>query len=229
MKNNRKSNKDVPDFAPGDLSNNTTNNWFASGSQYKISANRWFIVAMVMAFISATLAVTINILLPLKTIETVQVTKAEGGRIAVDSTPVGKWVPDNESIGYFISQWGANVFGINRSTLDVTLRDSADIVIDAAVDQLRELRRKDNPLVLLRDNPSYSRAYEFRTINFIKNDVALLRFKTITRKGDDVKVVYYAMTITFTLIKPNTMAKVMKNPAGMYVTNFNITEEVLAK
>lgn len=229
MNKNRKSNKEVPDFAPGDLSNKTANNWFAAGSQYHISSNRWFVVAMLMTCIAASLAITINMLLPLKTIETVQVSKAEGGRITVDSTPVGKWIPDNESLGYFISLWGSNVFGINRSTLDVTLRDSTEIVIDAAVDQLRDLRRKDNPLVLLRDNPSFNRAYEFRTINFIKNDVALLRFRTITRKGDDVKIVYYAMTITFTLIKPNTMAKVMKNPTGLYITNFNITEEVPAK
>jgi type IV secretory pathway component VirB8 len=111
----------------------------------------------------------------------------------------------------------------------LTITESAEIAIGNATAQLRELRNKDNPLVLLQQNQNLIRTYEYVTINFIKDDVALLRFRTITRNNDQVALVNYAMTITFTRIKPKTREQIIRNPAGLFITNFNINEELVSK
>lgn len=218
-------NQGIPDFAPSDVAHDTMRKYFETGAQPTIERNRWFLISIILAGALVAQAIAINMLFPLKQVEPYAIKKEAGGRLVVDETPIGKWTPDKDSIAYFLNQWANNVFDINRSTLDKTVRDASEIVIGSAVSQLRDLRLKDNPILLLRDNPIYNRSYEYKSINFIKDDVALIRFKTIERKNDSVKEVHYAMTITFTLIKPKTREQLIHNPAGLYVTNFNLTEE----
>jgi type IV secretory pathway component VirB8 len=220
-----------PDFAPGPLSKDTALEHFERGARPSLERNRWFLIALILATGHVFNGIGWNIALPLKTIETFQVNKAEGGRLVADGTPVGAWVPDSDSIMYFLNQWATNVFVVDRANIEGTLTAAGERVTGAAKAQLGEMRRKDNPLVALRDYPQYSRGYEFITLNFVKDDVALLRFRTIERLSPESKpkIVTYAMTISFTRVKPTTRADVMKNPAGLFVTNFNLTEESVSQ
>jgi len=220
-----------PDFAPGDIARDTTLEHFERGARPMLERNRWFLIALVLAVAHVANAVSWNIFLPLKSVETFQVKKAEGGRLDADGTPVGAWVPDSDSISYFINQWATNVYVVDRANIEGTLTAAAERVIGPAKAQLQEMRKKDNPLVTLRDYPQYSRGYEFITLNFIKDDVALLRFRTITRLAPEAPAttVTYAMTLSFTRVKPTTRKEVLKNPAGLFITNINLTEESVSK
>ncbi|MBR5999703.1 MAG: hypothetical protein IK089_00410, partial [Oxalobacter sp.] len=71
----------------------------------------------------------------------------------------------------------------------------------------------------------YSRSYTFMSINFLNAETALLRFKTTTRKADVVEEDVYLMTVVFTLVKPKNVDQVVRNPAGLYVTNFTLSKE----
>lgn len=217
--------KGIPDFAPGDVANDTARIHFERGALPNIEKNRWFLIALVMGAGNLILGYGYVHLLPLKQIEPYAVQKAEGGRLVVDESPIGRWTPDKDSLAYHLNQWANDVYDINRSTIDRTLARSTALVVGNAVGQLRELRYANNPMVLLRDNLDYTRTYEFKTINFIKDDVALLRFRTITRTNGAVTENHYAMTVTFTLIKPKTREQLITNPAGLYITNFHATEE----
>lgn len=220
-----------PDFAPGHLAKDTALEHFERGARPSLERNRWFLIALVLAAGHVANGIGWNIALPLKTVQTFQVNKVDGGRLVADGTAVGNWAPDSDSIAYFLNKWANSVFDVNRATIDGTLTESGELVIGSAKAQLQELRRKDNPLVSLRDYPQYSRTYEFTTVNFIKDDVALLRFRTIARLTPESTptVVTYAMTVSFTRVKPTTRAEVMKNPAGLFITNINLTEESVSK
>lgn len=222
---------DGSDFAPGRFRLDTAEKYFERGVKATVERNRWFLIAVVLGVGHVVNGFSWNAFLPLKTIETIQVNKVEGGRLVADGTVVGNWVPDQDSIAYFINQWAMSVFDINRATIDSTLAKSVEQVVGTAKIQLQELRRNSNPLLLLNQHPEYSRSYEFSTINFIKDDVALLRFRTVSRTSPRSQpvTVTYAMTVTFSRIKPTTRAAVMKNPAGLYITNFNLTEEAVTK
>lgn len=222
--------QNVPDFAPGTISADTQRKYFESGTGPKIERNRWFFIALLEAVAIIGCVYTFNVLLPLKTVETYQVNKVEGGRLITEGTPVGSWAPDADSIAYHLNRWANSVFDINRSTIEQNIADSTEMTIGNATEQLRELRSKENPLLLLKDNPELIRTYEYTSINFIKDDVALLRFKTITRvPGKKPKEVPYSITINFTRVKPKTKAQVMRNPAGLFVSNFSLNEENISK
>lgn len=229
---NPKSSRDVPpDFAPGQLADDTALEHFERGARPSLERNRWFLIALVLAAGHLANGISWNIALPLKSIETFQVNKVEGGRLVADGTAVGNWAPDSDSIAYFLNKWTNSVFDVNRATIEGTLTEAGGLVVGSAKAQLAELRKKDNPLVSLRDYPQYNRTYEFTTINFIKDDVALLRFRTITRLSAESQpqITTYAMTVSFTRVKPTTRAEVMKNPAGLFITNINLTEESISK
>jgi type IV secretory pathway component VirB8 len=220
-----------PDFAPGEMSKDTALEHFERGARPSLERNRWFLIALVLATGHVFNGIGWNIALPLKSVETFQVNKVDGGRLVADGTAVGNWAPDSDSIAYFLNKWANSAFDVNRATIEGTLTEAGGLVIGSAKAQLAELRKKDNPLVALRDFPGYNRTYEYITLNFVKDDVALLRFRTITRLSAEAApmTVTYAMTVSFTRVKPTSRAEVMKNPAGLFITNINITEESVSK
>lgn len=220
-----------PDFAPGPIAQDTTAEYFERGARPTLERNRLFLITVLLAAGHLATGIAWNVLLPLKSVETFQVNKVEGGRLVADGSAVGNWAPDSDSIAYFLNKWANSVFDVNRATIDGTLTEAGGLVIGSAKAQLQEMRKKDNPLVSLRDYPQYSRSYDFTTLNFIKDDVALIRFRTLTRLAPESApmIVTYAMTVSFTRVKPVTRAEVMKNPAGLFITNINITEESVSK
>lgn len=220
-----------PDFAPGPPKQAATNEYFSRGSKKDVQNNRLFFIAAILAAGHVLQGVAWNGFLPLKSVETVVVNQGENGRLVSDGTPVGTWTPDDEAIDYFVNQWASKTWDVNRATIESTFAESAEQVVGIAKVQMQELRNKDNPLASLHDNPGYSRTYEFISMNKVKDDVRLLRFKTITRLSPEAQPVprTYAMTVTFTRVKPRTRAEVMKNPAGLFITSFNPTEESVSK
>lgn len=231
MKNTAKKRSDgtPPDFAPGDIARDTSREYFERGAKASIERNRWFLIALLLVGGHIANGFAWGVMLPLKTVETYQINKVEGGRLVADPNAVGHWSPDSDSISYFLNKWASNVMEVNSATIEGTLAQASEIAVGTAKDQLRELRLKDNPLIMLRDVPGYSRNYEFVSFNTVKDDVVLLRFKTVTRRGDFATTATHSMTITFTRVKPTTRAQVMKNPAGLFVTNFNLTEESVSQ
>ena len=220
-----------PDFAPGHLAQDTALEYFERGARPSLERNRWFLIAVVLAAGHVANGIGWNIALPLKSVETFQINKVDGGRLVADGTAVGNWAPDSDSIAYFLNKWANSAFDVNRATIEGTLSEAGGLVVGSAKAQLAELRKKDNPMLSLRDYPLYSRTYEYITLNFVKDDVALLRFRTITRLSPEAAPVTatYAMTLSFTRVKPTKRAEVMKNPAGLFITNINITEESVSK
>ncbi len=213
----------IPEFAPP-LAEDTP--FFDRSAKPRVERNRWFVITALLASGYLPLLITLMMLFPLKTVETYLVTKAPGGRAIVDGQPIGTWVPDQEMIGFFVNDWARSVWDINASTLARTTKQSAEMTVGNAIEQLKALRVKDNPFALLNEAPGLVRTYENVSINFINDNTAFLRFNTTTlRPGIESKVRTYALTATFTRIKPATKAESLRNPAGLFITNFSHSEE----
>lgn len=215
------------DFAPGSIGSDASVLHFERGAKQTIERNRWFFISCVLGVALIAQGFAMSALLPLKTVETHLVREVGGGRLVADGAPVGTWAPDDDAVDYFLNQWAYKTWDINAATVDSMIAESSEQVVGTAKVQLQELRKKTNPYVLLKDYPGYSRTYELISVNKVQDDVRLIRFRTITRLAPDVtpKVTVYAMTVTFTRVKPRTRTDVMKNPAGLFITSFNTTEE----
>lgn len=217
----------VPDYTPGPLEESATKEYFERGSKAVIEKNRWFVIAILLAIGLVAAVVAILAMMPLKTVDTVIVKQADTGRLMADTTVGGTWEPDQDATAYFLNQWLGDVYSINVSTIRKTMANATEMVTGIAVAQLSDLYRKENPLLALSQNPQIFRDREFISINFIKADTALIRYKLTTRldanKPPDVR--NYAMTITFVKIKPTTRDGVMRNPGGIFIANFSNSEE----
>ncbi|UTY55867.1 VirB8/TrbF family protein [Massilia sp. erpn] len=220
-----------PDFAPGPTRQAAELEFFERGAKKRIENNRLFFIAILLAAGHVVQGIAWNGFLPLKTVETYVVNQVDKGRLVADGTPVGTWTPDDDAIDYFVNQWASKTWDVNRATIENTFAESAEQAVGMAKVQMQELRKNDNPLASLHDNPGYSRIYEFVSMNKVKDDVRLVRFRTITRLSPEAapRITTYAMTVTFTRIKPRTRSEVMKNPAGLFITSFNPTEESVSK
>ncbi|MGT2460241.1 type IV secretion system protein (plasmid) [Cupriavidus basilensis] len=224
--------KAPPDFTPGPPEEAARRVHYEMGAGSRIERNRWFLISCVLGLALLAHGVGISFLFPLKSVEPVVILQSESGRRVVDTSQSGSWVPDQPALSFSLNQWVEWVFAINGATVEGNLARAASRTVGTASDQLRDLRRKENPLVLLRDNPRLVREYENLSINFIGNGgAALIRFRTTTRRapGTLAEPRTYAMTINFNVIKPTTREEILKDPAGVYITGFNLTDEATIK
>ncbi|MBK4736078.1 type IV secretion system protein [Noviherbaspirillum pedocola] len=228
MKTSKSKAKQPPDFAPGELADETSRIYFDLLATERTGKKRLLYAVVFLAGVIALQGGALFRLMPLKTIETIPVWKVEGGRVVTDGQAVASWAPDQEMIAYFVNSWAEAVFDINAATIEDTTRRAVEMTIGMATDQLRDLRQRDNPMVLLRDSPGLIRTYEYSSANFISDNVLLLRFKATTRRPNSTpQTVSYALTATFTRIKPTDRNTLMRNPAGLYIKSFSLSEESL--
>jgi type IV secretory pathway component VirB8 len=228
MKTSKSHAKTPPDFAPGGIADEPGRIYYELLATERVGKKRLLYMVVALAVIAAGQSAALYELMPLKSIETFPVWKVEGGRAVSDGQAIANWAPDQEMITYFVNSWAESVFDINAATIEATTRRAAEMTIGTATEQLRDLRQRDNPMVMLRDSPGLIRTYEYSSANFISDNVILLRFKATTRRpGSSPQTTSYALTATFTRIKPTDRNSLMRNPAGLYIKSFSLSEESL--
>lgn len=217
-----------PEFTPGDPHEAARRRHYELGAGSRIERNRWFLVSCILGVALVVNGAGTFRLFPLKVVEPVVIHQSESGRRVVDINQSGNWMPDQPALAFSLNQWVEWVFAINGATVEANLARAAAKTVGTASDQLRDLRRRENPLVLLRDNSKLVREYQNLSVNFLEGgNASLLRFRTTTRGAPGAVPEYrnYAMTINFTVIKPTTREEILKDPAGVYITGFNLTDE----
>ena len=219
---------------PGPLLQAATQEYFARGSLQSIQIGHWKIFSSMLLVALMMLSAAMWQLIPLKTVEIVTVERVEGGggRVIAEAAITG-WKPTQDAIGYQFNNWTESVFDINYSTWKRNVDRATEMVSGTGLEQLRALLRKEdfNPAALIAEKPSFVRTYEFISLNFIKDDVALLRFKTTTRPttGSTPVIKIFAMTLNFSFQPPTTQKEAVRNPAGLFITSFNLSEEATEK
>ena len=215
----------IPDFAPGPIDQNVGQRYFDRGARVSVERNRLFVLALLLALALFANALLLWRLFPLTRVDAVVVREGAGGRLESTGERLGAWQPSQANLSYFLNQWADNVFDINPPTLERTTKDAGDMVTGVAKAQLTQLRQAENPWLLLKDHPGLIREYRFLSINFVEEHVALLRCETITHQGNREQSTIWLLRITFTIDPPHRVEDVIKNPAGLFITNFNVSKE----
>ncbi len=217
----------APPFTPGPINESTVRKYFARGENLRLGGNRLFVVTVCLGLLNLVQAASLLAMVPLKTVKVVMMRESEAGRLAPDFNAMKAYVPDQNAIAYFLSEWADNVFDINSSVITQRLNDAGTEVIGDAVDQLRDLVRKENPLGRLHQYPYLRRTFRRLSVNFVSDDTALIRYELTERTGPGAtpQRSVWAMTVTFTLVPPQTQEQINRNPAGLYITSFNNVQE----
>ena len=216
--------------APGPIEQAVAKKYFERGGQMIVHNSHLKVICSILGLALLTQSVALWQLIPLKTIDVITIRPVEGGGGRVIAEAADKsWRPDQDNVSYYLNQWVENTFDVNFSTWRRGVDRASRVVTGAAASQLKIHTRKPefNSALLISDEPGYVRTVERVSTNFIKDDVALIRFKTISRAKPNAQPVTktYAMTINFVIQKPKTQSEAMLNPVGVLITSFNYTEE----
>ncbi|MFP3637938.1 type IV secretion system protein [Paraburkholderia sp. SIMBA_054] len=214
-------------FTPGPPKEAAARNWFERGGKLKLQSDRSYWLTVLSFILNLLLAGVILVMQPLKSVQTVVIHESGSGSLSPDFAAVDNYTPDQPAIAYFLSEWVENVTDINASVINDRLVTAGNFAIGDAADQLKDLIHQQNPLARLHQYPSLRRTYKRLSVNFIKNDTAVLRYSLTERLGPGAQPTQtvWVMTITFTRVPPHTQEQVTQNPAGLYVTSFNNNQE----
>jgi type IV secretory pathway TrbF-like protein len=167
-------------------------------------------------------------LIPLKKVEPVLLGVEDSGRAFVVAAGEKPFRPEQPSIAYHLKEWTSNLWSINASTIDLTQKAALRKIAGNAMQQVDAWLKANNPYIALKNSPTVVRLIEPVSINFLKQDTVLFRFREVTYPAagaaPSVKVV--AVTLQFLLKTPEKREDVFENPLGLTIINFSPTEEV---
>lgn len=215
---------------PGPMEQAAARNYFERGSKQSVEAHRWRLISITLMTIAAMQAASIALMMPLKTVETIQIKSDAQGRVAVANADAQRFTPDDGVKQAWVIDWATDLTEINAATWQRSIGRATSRALGVGVDQIRDYLSKpeNQPAQLLNEKPSYVREFSRQSVNMIDGNVALLRYSLISRSGPGApKVVKsYVLTATLATVKQETREDVLRNPTGLAVQSFNISEEL---
>lgn len=198
----------------------------------KAAAGRSRILVAALAGIALVEALTIMQMVPLKErvpyfVEVEQTT----GRVMPSDRAAKTFVADENNKRYFIKDWVQAMFSIDQArTKGILLPRAKAMTRSKATNQYSEWLDRDQTLLHMIEEPELSRSIELRSISFVPGaeSVAIIRalFHTEGKYGgrkSEGKVI----TVTYALIPPETDEEILRNPIGLFITEFNVDSEVV--
>lgn len=215
---------------PGPMEEAAVRVYYERGSKQSIERNMWRITALGSMGISLLMGGALVLLLPLKSVETIQINKDQAGRVSVQNVDAQRFTADDDVKMAWANDWVSNLTEINGATWKRSIEQTAAKSIATAIDQVRDYLAKDEnqPAQILYEKPLYIREFSRQSINMLSPNVVLLRYSLTSRPapGAPKVVKSYAMTITLATVKPRSRDEVVSNPSGLAVQNFSISEEL---
>lgn len=153
------------------------------------------------------------------------------GRVMASDRAARDFAPDDNNKRYFIKDWVQSMFSIDGArSKGVLLPRAKSMTRSKASTQYSEWLDRDRTLARLIEDPDLSRSVEVRSISFVPgaDSVAIVRamFHADSKYGgrqSEGKVI----TLHFAIIPPQTDEEILRNPIGLYITEFNVDSEVV--
>ncbi len=203
--------------------------WYEAWGKSVVGRNRFFILSAFLAAAVVAMAVALAAITPLKTVQPYIVKVADTGQVFVDPAGTQAYEPGEAEKKYFLGKWVEYGWTIDSRFLTDYLEKAYNMTRDKAVAEFRELIEASRPAARLAENPSLTATPSISSINFIREDTALIRFHVTerTRMEKDTPIVtYYAMTTRFIIDPPKTEKEILENPIGLFIVNFSLSREV---
>lgn len=147
------------------------------------------------------------------------------GAVAASNQAAQQFEPSQANEKYFLAQWITNLLTIDGGTRD-RLPDSYAMLRGAALTEWQSFTFNNyQALDRLRKNPDLRVYPTIVAIGFIGEDSAAIRVALHDAQGNNVK--YLLITVKFAILPPQTDAEVYRNPIGLWITHFEVTDEAL--
>ncbi len=194
-----------------------------------VERNRFFLLTILMASATAFMAVALVLVLPLKTVVPYVVQVNQHGTIAAQPIPAAHLKPTHNDLRFFLARWAHNLVAINPVLTKRHLVTDYDTARGEAVAQFKAWLRRYNPLGQIMSDPTLRVSAQVESVNFLGKDNAYIKMDVTqsSNRTGRIKDLRYAITVTYVIVPPTTVAGIYKNPLGLYETNFSITRTVM--
>ena len=89
------------------------------------------------------------------------------------------------------------------------------------------MTKRDQPLKKLVENANYRREARVSSISLVADGVALVRVTLVGRTGASAaQEIRKLVTIHYSFVPAESEDDVLKNPLGLYITHFTISDEL---
>lgn len=203
--------------------------WAERMGEATVNQGRLFVIAAGSILGMIALAFALAGLAPLKSVVpySIHVDKVTGETRAAGITAAA-FTPDEKQKRFFLAKWVKQMLTLDAFTTERDLSDAYGMVRGKAIEEFRDYLQKTQPIAQLRRDTTLTRTVQPNTIQFLADNIAMVRVATQTRSATDtVPAKRYAVLIHFAIEPPQSEAEILRNPIGMYVTHFNISEEML--
>lgn len=195
-----------------------------------VERNRFFLLTVVMASAVAFMALALVLILPLKTVVPYVVQVNQHGTIAAQPIPAAHLKPTHNDLRFFLARWAHNMVALNPVLTKRHLVADYSTLRGEALPQFRAWLRRYNPLGQIMSDPTLRVAAQVESVNFLGKGNAYIKMdvtESSSQTGGRIKQLRYAITVTYVIVPPTTVAGIYKNPLGLYETNFSITRTVM--
>lgn len=196
----------------------------------KAQNRRLFVVTGALAVVCLAQGLGIMAMLPLKE-RTPYVIEIEAdkqgnptGNVIASNRTADTFKPNENNVRYFMARWAENLLAVDEQSRERKLPESYTFLRGGALnDWQRYITEQGRPIEKLMKDPSYRVTPELISISFLTDETAMIRVKLTDSKGVVVRVV---MNVSFAILPPQTDDEVYKNPIGLWITGFGVTNEL---
>lgn len=219
-----------PAAPPPALAKHAGSQFFERFGKPIVERNRFFLLTVVMASAVALMALTLVLILPLKTVVPYIVEVNRHGTIAAQPIPAAHLNPTHNELRFFLARWAHNLVALNPELTKRHLVTDYKMARGEALPQFKAWLRRYNPLRRLMSDPTLRVSAQVVSVNFLGKGNAYIKMdatESSSQVGGRIKDLRYAITVTYVIVPPTVVADIYKNPEGIYITNFSITRTVM--
>lgn len=192
----------------------------------KVEASRTFVANLFLSAIILALVGLVVALLPLKEIRPYVVEVREGEGVIGRPVETKSYTPTDGMLKQAMAQFAERMWKLNAATSREDYKKAQEWLRGAAIGQFNAFLNQQKPFDRLVNQPLLFRAIEAINIDVSTPNVAFVFFDSVERVGNGTPLrKRHRMTINYTLIAPTSEAELIKNPAGVTITNLDINTE----
>lgn len=202
--------------------------WFERYGSAVTGSSRMFFLAMAQMFAIVAMAITIMMMMPLKTVVPYIVEVNKEGQPTSAPVAMKSYNPGDAEKKYFLAEWSTQLLTLDRYFTNTNLLAAYSRVRDKATSEFGAYVEENKPAEALRLDPNLTRIVKIRSVAFVSEGAALVRAGLETRsgKGQTVQRKNVILTIHYSLIPPKTEQEILDNPIGLFVTHFAVSEDL---
>jgi type IV secretory pathway component VirB8 len=190
-----------------------------------VAGNRLFVLAVLEGLAILFLGIALIELIPLKqTVPYLERVAPSGNVTPIKINVNAPFDPPHNAIQFFLARFAKELLERNGALTRDHLIDAYSFTADNAATEFVNYLKQSKPIAEVKAHPNQHRTAAIESVSFAHDTIVLMRVTTHTldtiAKVD--KHTQWLLTLNYAIRPPTTEAAILKNPIGLYITDFTL-------